>query len=65
VGIKSNKWNEMRKIGSYENNEKQAAFPKKNGELVLTPRAVSGFISLTVQDFQSSALPTELPARCD
>jgi hypothetical protein len=52
----------MRKIGSYENDKKQTGFIKKNGELSLTPRTDYSLISLAVQDFQSSALPTELPA---
>jgi hypothetical protein len=55
----------MRKIGSYRSNRKEAGFTKKNGELVITPRAISAFMSLTVKDFQSSALPTELPAHVD
>ena len=47
---------------NYQRVEKEAGFPNKNGKLLLTPRPRFSFVSQTVQDFQSSALPTELPA---
>jgi hypothetical protein len=38
VGMKCNKWDEMRKIGNYQKDEKKTSFLKKNGELLLAPR---------------------------